>query len=93
MRNSFNIQGRKNKKINIFKRSVTVRSTWMGKEESSAVNNVYNIPGACETSRSKIQGGKGFVTSFTSRRSQVQLSWQRCCVRVKEVSLLLLQKG
>lgn len=33
--------GEKKKKLSIFKRPVTVKSTWIGKGESSAVNNIY----------------------------------------------------
>lgn len=86
---------KKKKKLSIFKRPVTVKSTWIGKGESSAVNNIYNIvPGACENSGSKFcTGARGFVTSFTSSRSQVQLPWQECCVRAEEVSLPVITKG
>lgn len=45
--NNFNVQGEKKVFLNIL-----VRSTWRGKGESSAVNNIYNIvPGACKNPR------------------------------------------
>lgn len=78
----------------IFKHPGTVRSTWRGKGESSAVDNIYNIiPGACKNSRSRFcTGARVFVISLPSSRSQVQLPWQKCCVRAEEVSLLVIRK-
>lgn len=81
--------------MSIFKCSVTVSSTWIGKGASSAANNIHDIvPGACKNSRSKFYTGtRGSVTSFTSSRSQVQLPWQQSCVRAEKVILPVITKG
>lgn len=87
--NNFNVQGEKKVFLNIL-----VRSTWRGKGESSAVNNIYNIvPGACKNpGRRFCTCARVFVIFLRSSSSQVQLPWQKCCVRAKEVSLLVISK-
>lgn len=89
--NSFNVQGGEK---SIFKHPSTVRSTWRRKGESSAAKNIYNIvPGVCKNSRSRFcTEARVFVISLPSSRSQVQLPWQKCCVKAEEVSLLVITK-
>lgn len=85
----------KKKKKSIFKWPVTVSRTWIGKWASSAANNIYDVvPGACKNSRIKFYTGTtGFVTSFTSSRSQVPLPWQQSCIRAEKVILPVITKG
>lgn len=90
--NSFSVQG--GEKTSIFKHPGTVRSTWREKGESSVANDIYNIvPAACKNSRSKFcTGARVFVISLHSSTSQVQLPWQKCCVRAEEVCLIVITK-